>query len=62
MPAQFEVFTTCPTTGKEVNTGVVVPNEAFSQNEKPYGTFNCPACQNGHVWTFDQVTIRTVYR
>lgn len=62
MPSRFEVFTKCPKTGDLVSTGYVTPNSTFNENDKPYGTFNCPACREAHFWSYDKAEIHEVHR
>ena len=64
MPSQFEVHTKCPNTGELVDTGYRVAKSVFSDEEKPYGAFNCSSCNEAHSWSSEDedVQILEVYR
>jgi len=44
------VVITCPTTGKEVPTGVAVPAELFKTASFTEMSFSCPQCGQMHHW------------
>ena len=61
MPIEYEVHIECPTTKQPVSTGLKVEYREFGEN-KPYGTFNCPACGQAHPWAYDRAQIHPVAR
>jgi hypothetical protein len=62
MPAQYEAFVMCQKTGQEVSTNFVLSRDHFAEGEKPYGTFNCPACKEAHFWSHENTKVHLVVR
>ena len=62
MSLQYEAIMTCPNSGKLVSTGYVLTKPNFEDNEKPYGSFNCSACGQIHMWSHEKVTIALTHK
>lgn len=41
----------CPTTGREVFTGVEIPSDTMDQIPNIVARMMCPACKEEHLWS-----------
>jgi hypothetical protein len=45
------IFTTCPTSGQEISTGVETDTASFAQMPEFVARVLCPYCNVDHNWT-----------
>jgi hypothetical protein len=51
MPAT--IVMTCPSTGKQVSTGIMVDSETFKELVRVGTQVRCPVCNQIHAWSKD---------